>query len=118
MNMPIVLAAPGEVDLSVHVDFAALAKAACAAGAEVHGPVTQGTFLSRLGIAQRAEVLKRKADAAQAAAIDLALARLALPGPTAGPQASMADLFKVLAVTMPGLAPPPGFENDAARMSS
>ena len=113
-----VLAAPGEVDLSAHVDFAALAKAARAAGAEVHGPVTQGTFLSRLGIVQRAEVLKRKADAAQTAAIDQALARLALPGPTSGPQASMADLFKVLAVTMPGLAPPPGFENDAARIAS
>ena len=112
------LSAPGEVDLSAHVDFAALGKAARTAGADVHGPITQGTFLARLGIVQRAEALKRKADAAQTAAIDAALARLALPGPIAGPQASMADLFKVLAVTMPGLPPPPGFENDAERVGS
>ncbi len=112
------LQAPGEADLSAHVDFAALAKAAYAAGADVHGPITQGTFLTRLGIVQRAEALKRKADAAQVAAIDAAIARLALPGPVAGPQASMADLFKVLAVTAPGLPVPPGFENDAARIVS
>lgn len=112
------LQAPGETDLSVHVDFAALAKAAKAAGADVHGPITQGLFLARLGIVQRAEALKRKANDAQAAAIDQALARLALPGPVAGPQASMADLFKVLAVTMPGLPTPPGFDNDAARIIS
>jgi NADH dehydrogenase [ubiquinone] 1 alpha subcomplex assembly factor 7 len=105
---------PGESDLSAHVDFAALANAARAAGADVHGPITQGTFLSRLGIAQRAEALKRKADAAQSAAIDLALARLALPGPAA----SMAELFKALAVTAPGLPVPPGFEADAARVAS
>ncbi len=112
------LQAPGEADLSAHVDFAALAKAAKAAGADVHGPITQGTFLARLGIVRRAEALKRKADAAQAAAIDAALARLAQPGPVAGRAASMADLFKVLAVTMPGLPTPPGFENDAARVAS
>lgn len=112
------LRAPGETDLSAHVDFAALAKAAHAAGADVHGPVTQGTFLTRLGIQQRAEALKRKADSAQAAAIDQALARLAMPGPVAGAQASMADLFKVLAVTVPGLPTPPGFETDPARMTS
>jgi SAM-dependent MidA family methyltransferase len=110
------LQAPGESDLSVHVDFAALANAARAAGADVHGPITQGTFLSRLGIAQRAEVLKRRADTAQAVAIDAALARLALPGPAAEPQASMAELFKAIAVTAPGLPVPPGFEADAARV--
>lgn len=112
------LKAPGEADLSAHVDFAALAKAARAAGADVHGPITQGLFLTRLGILQRAEALKRRADASQAAAIDQALARLALPGPVSGPQASMAELFKVLAVTAPGLGAPPGFETDAARIAS
>jgi NADH dehydrogenase [ubiquinone] 1 alpha subcomplex assembly factor 7 len=112
------LVAPGETDLSAHVDFAALSKAGRAAGAQVCGPVTQGTFLTRLGIQQRAEVLKRKADTAQAAAIDQALARLAMPGPVAGAQASMAELFKVLAVTVPGLPTPPGFETDTARMVS
>lgn len=107
------LAAPGEADITVHVDFAALAKAARAAGADAHGPVTQGLFLSRLGIFQRAEALKRRADAGQATAIDSALARLAMPGPVTGPKASMAELFKVLAVTTPGLPVPPGFDTDA-----
>lgn len=109
---------PGEADLTAHVDFAALARAAVAAGASVYGPVTQGTFLARLGLFQRAAVLKRTADAAQSAAIDTALARLALPGPAAGPDASMAELFKVLAVTSPGMAAPPGFASDAARKPS
>ena len=36
------LAEPGEADLTAHVDFAALARAARAAGAKVMGPVTQG----------------------------------------------------------------------------
>jgi NADH dehydrogenase [ubiquinone] 1 alpha subcomplex assembly factor 7 len=112
------LCEPGEADLTAHVDFAALARAAEAAGAVVHGPVAQGTFLGRLGLFQRAEVLKRKADAKQSAAIDSALARLALPGPTSGPGASMAELFKVLAVTAPGLAVPPGFTNDMTRQAS
>ena len=44
------LAAPGEVDLTAHVDFAALTRAAGAAGARVHGPLSQGTFLRRLGM--------------------------------------------------------------------
>ncbi len=103
---------PGEADLTAHVDFAALARAAEAAGAATYGPVTQGTFLARLGLFQRAAVLKRNADAAQCASIDMALARLALPGPTSGPGASMAELFKVLAVTPPGFGAPPGFASD------
>ncbi|MGB6919801.1 MAG: class I SAM-dependent methyltransferase, partial [Methylovirgula sp.] len=101
--------------LTAHVDFAALARAAEAAGASTFGPVTQGTFLARLGLFQRAAILKRTADAAQCAAIDLALARLALPGPASGPDASMAELFKVLAVTSPDLGTPPGFMGAAAQ---
>jgi NADH dehydrogenase [ubiquinone] 1 alpha subcomplex assembly factor 7 len=103
---------PGEADLTAHVDFAALARAAEAAGASTYGPVTQGTFLARLGLFQRAAILKRTADAAQLAAIDMALARLALPGPASGPDASMAELFKVLAVCSPGFGTPPGFASD------
>ena len=43
------LAAPGNADLSAHVDFAAFADAARTAGAEIHGPMTQGRFLAALG---------------------------------------------------------------------
>ena len=40
-----ILDAPGESDLSAHVDFAALANVASNAGAEAHGPIGQGEFL-------------------------------------------------------------------------
>jgi NADH dehydrogenase [ubiquinone] 1 alpha subcomplex assembly factor 7 len=79
---------PGETDLSAHVDFAALA---AAANAPTFGPVSQGDFLRRLGILQRAESLKTRASETQRAAIDAALARLIDPR-------QMGTLFRVLAV--------------------
>lgn len=94
----------GECDLTAHVDFAALARAARASGASVQGPVTQGEFLVRLGIVQRAQMLTRKADAAQASAVASALQRL-----TGADKASMGELFKVIAVTDPAMPPLPGF---------
>jgi len=109
---------PGEADLTAHVDFAALTRAARSVGAAVYGPVEQGAFLARLGLFERAEMLRRNADASQGAAIDAALARLALPGPVSGPGASMAELFKVLAVVAPSLPAPPGFASDAKRQIS
>jgi SAM-dependent MidA family methyltransferase len=100
---------PGEADLTAHVDFGGLAQAARAAGARAHGPVPQGEWLARLGIYERAAKLREHAGEGQRAAIDAALLRLAggarRPGAT-----NMARLFKVLAVTAPGLAAPPGFE--------
>lgn len=100
---------PGEADLTAHVDFQGLARAARAAGAKVHGPVPQGEWLARLGIHERAAALRRHAGAPQRAAIDTALRRLA--GDAADSSgASMARLFKAIAVTTPGLGVPPGFE--------
>ena len=99
------LADLGEADLTAHVDFAALARTAAAAGASAHGPVEQGVFLQRLGIGARAESLRRRADARQSEAIDTALHRLA------SPESSMATIFKVLAVTQRGAPTPPGFES-------
>jgi NADH dehydrogenase [ubiquinone] 1 alpha subcomplex assembly factor 7 len=110
------LAAPGETDITAHVDFAALSRAAIAAGAEAHGPVAQGTWLARLGIFERAAILRR-AGPKQAEAVDAALARLALPGAAGGPGASMAELFKVLCITSQGLAPP-GFEAPLAKVQA
>ena len=95
---------PGEADLTVHVDFAALARVAKGAGAAVHGPLAQGDFLQRLGIATRAAVLRRNADAQQGVLIDAALERLTAPHST------MATLFKVLAVTARDAPVPPCFE--------
>ena len=101
-----VLAAPGEADLTAHVDFAALGGVALRAGATVHGPVTQGTVLRRLGIEARAAVLVRGASPAQAEAVGAAVNRLTEPDP------GMGELFKVLAVTHPAQPVPPGFASE------
>lgn len=98
------LADPGSADLTAHVDFAALAAAAHAAGARAHGPLPQARFLGELGIGARAERLKA-ARPDRAAAIELDLARLVAPE-------QMGALFKALALTSPGLAPPPPFPPD------
>jgi NADH dehydrogenase [ubiquinone] 1 alpha subcomplex assembly factor 7 len=103
---------PGEADLTAHVDFFSLARAARAAGALVHGPVPQGEWLARLGLYERAAKLREQASGRQIAAIDSALQRLAGEGQDLAP-ADMARLFKVLAVTAPGLPVPPGFETAA-----
>jgi NADH dehydrogenase [ubiquinone] 1 alpha subcomplex assembly factor 7 len=99
---------PGDADLTVHVDFCRLSRAAVAAGAEVHGPVPQGEWLARLGIHERAAKLRRYAGLRQRAAIDAAVLRLAGSGLGSG-ATDMTRLFKALAVTQPGLCPP-GFE--------
>lgn len=93
---------PGDCDLTVHVDFSAMAAAARAAGATVSGPVEQGVFLCALGLVERAAVLAPKAGAA---VVDAAVARLAGGGP-----GQMGGLFKALAFGDPALGLLPGFE--------
>ena len=51
--------APGERDLTAHVDFAALA--AAAEGVRVSGPVPQGAWLDAMGLPLRAAALARAA---------------------------------------------------------
>jgi SAM-dependent MidA family methyltransferase len=92
------LAAPGESDLTAHVDFAALGDIARKAGAAVLGPVAQADFLCTLGIEARATRLKAKATQSQAAAIDMALARL-----TGTAESEMGSLFKAMAIADPKL---------------
>ena len=106
------LAEPGEADLSAHVDFGGLGRAAVAAGAAVHGPVSQGAFLRALGLDARAAALKRRATPDQAAAIDTALDRMSGTGTAERP--GMGALFKAMAITAPGLPVPPGFEEPAS----
>jgi NADH dehydrogenase [ubiquinone] 1 alpha subcomplex assembly factor 7 len=98
-----VLDDPGSADLSAHVDFAAFAAAAGAAGAVVHGPVTQGRFLAALGAEVRLSALSAGASEAQRALVESGLERLIDP-------VQMGNLFKVLALTSPGLPVPAGFE--------
>jgi SAM-dependent MidA family methyltransferase len=101
---------PGEADLTAHVDFAALTRAAQAAGADVFGPVTQGELLMRLGIAQRADALKKRASEEQAQAIDLALARLVTERVGSAP--GMGKLFKAIAIVPRGTSAPAGFRRE------
>ena len=100
------LAAPGDADLTAHVDFAALGRAARAQGAKVMGPVTQAYFLQQLGIERRAQSLSRRATEEQAAAIAAALERLTGEDDA---RRQMGGLFKVMAVTHPDMPALPGF---------
>jgi NADH dehydrogenase [ubiquinone] 1 alpha subcomplex assembly factor 7 len=94
---------PGTADLTAHVDFGALAHRVFASGARALGPVTQGHFLTTLGIVERAESLRENASPEQAEDIAQALKRL-VDGD------EMGDLFKVMAVTGLEAPPPPGFD--------
>lgn len=91
------LQTPGEVDITAHVSFSGLAKAA-----QLHvWPLqTQGRFLENIGICQRAESLRRN----NANGIDAALHRLTDPS-------EMGTLFKVLCLTRPHAPIPPGFSS-------
>lgn len=97
-----VLERPGEADLTAHVDFAALATAAGAAGARIHGPVDQGAFLQRLGIESRARALAASATPEQRRDVAAALHRLVHPD-------AMGSLFKALVIAHADLPVPPGF---------
>ena len=96
-----VLEAPGDADLSAHVDFAALAQAAREAGAKPFGPAGQGDFLQALGIMQRADRLAG-GHLGDSPEIDGQLERLILPD-------QMGALFKALAILPANAPPPPGF---------
>lgn len=85
-----VLAAPGEADLTSHVDFAPLAAVArrCGLDVEIAG---QGDFLLGLGLLERAGALGAGQDEAGRERIRAAVERLA------GPE-EMGRLFKVMSV--------------------
>jgi len=86
-----VFAAPGDADLTAHVDFAAAAHAAEAQGARWLGTVEQGAWLRTLGLEQRAAALsKRFAERSE----ELASAVERLAGPE-----QMGTLFKVMGLS-------------------
>ena len=101
------LAAPGSADLTAHVDFAALARAA--APAAVHGPLPMGLFLQRLGLVSRAAILARLAQGSSGSAggqpgliLSGAQRLVAAEG--------MGSLFRALCLGQPGRPVPAGFE--------
>ena len=97
------LVAPGSADLSSHVAFRALGRRALAAGAAVYGPVSQATFLGRLGIELRLRALVERATPEQARGLTEGRARLMAAD-------QMGELFRVMALAAPGALVPPGFE--------
>ena len=95
------LADPGLADLTAHVDFEALTIAA--RDVSHTRLTTQGVFLERLGITQRAQNLAINLSGAQLDAHVAAHRRLTHP-------AEMGSLFKVLGLFPNGMSPPPGLD--------
>ncbi|MGC4024983.1 MAG: class I SAM-dependent methyltransferase [Mesorhizobium sp.] len=93
------LANPGRADLTTHVDFAALAAAVRVAGLIPH-MTTQGDFLLRMGLLERAGSLGSSAGPAIREQLSEAVERLA------GSE-KMGNLFKVLAFSSSSKAPAP-----------
>jgi SAM-dependent MidA family methyltransferase len=87
------------------LNFAELSIWAQRQGAAANGPLTQGEFLRRLGIEQRAAALKTGAPPEYAAAIEAALARL-----TNEERTGMGRMVKAFAVADPKIEVLPGFE--------
>ena len=96
------LEAPGEQDLTAHVDFSALADAARQGGASVSCVTSQGTWLETLGIGARAMALAAK-NPADTEGIAAARRRLCDEG-------EMGRLFKVMALTGKGWPAVAGLE--------
>lgn len=94
--------APGEYDLTAHVDFRALARAAETAGLRAFGPMPQGRFLLQLGLEARCQRLMQGATPEQRDTIMSGVHRLVDP-------TQMGALFKAMAITAGHVAPPPPF---------
>ena len=101
------LNAPGQADLTAHVDFEAMARAAEDVGARIHGPVTQGEFLKQLGIETRAVSLMSKASHEVSEDIARALKRL-----IGGGRDGMGSMFKVLGISNENLTVLAGLSED------
>ena len=95
---------PGEADLTAHVAFGPIARAA--APAQASGLTPQGVFLERLGITARAEVLARNLTGAALESHVAAHRRLTHPS-------QMGHLFRALALTPAGSPLPPALDPDS-----
>ena len=93
---------PGEQDLTAHVDFEAIGRAAREAGARITPVITQGEWLNRLGIGARAAALAT-ANPEKVSDLERAVDRLCH-------EEQMGQLFKVMGVHSPDWPEPPGFE--------
>jgi NADH dehydrogenase [ubiquinone] 1 alpha subcomplex assembly factor 7 len=99
------LVEPGECDITAHVDFAAMARSARAAGAAVYGPIDQGDFLREIGVDTRTQALAQRTPER---AEEFEQARRRLVGKDVG---EMGALFKAMVIANRNLPAPPGFES-------
>ena len=84
-----VLHAPGQQDITAHVDFSAIAQAAAQGGAQLAGYVSQARFLMNSGLLELAAALPQEDRVAYARAISPVQKLLS--------EAEMGELFKVIA---------------------
>lgn len=98
-----VLSAPGRADITAHVNFAALSRAALDAGASAWGPVTQGALLTRLGLGARLERLCEGKTPQEVEMLVAGAKRISAPE-------AMGEVFKALCISAPNLPAPAGFE--------
>jgi NADH dehydrogenase [ubiquinone] 1 alpha subcomplex assembly factor 7 len=95
-----ILASPGEVDLTAHVDFETLGRSF---NAQVLSLLTQGHFLRAMGLDMRSEKLATQLEGTAHEEFLMASRRL-------GDVDQMGDLFKVMCVVQKGAAPIYPFE--------
>ncbi|KAL4171147.1 hypothetical protein KRP22_009245 [Phytophthora ramorum] len=101
-----VLREPGDVDLSIDVDFATLRRFATAESkVTISGPVGQGTFLKNMGIEHRLAMLLQNTESEKVQE-DLfsSFERLVEPE-------QMGTIFKAMALTHTDIGQPVGFED-------
>jgi NADH dehydrogenase [ubiquinone] 1 alpha subcomplex assembly factor 7 len=93
--------APGEADLTAHVDFSDLVRQAKALGLAPSGPMPMGEWLLRLGLEARVHQLLRRASPEKALELRGRITRLVDP-------AQMGALFKTVVLTagIQGFLPP------------
>ncbi|WP_282094353.1 class I SAM-dependent methyltransferase [Epibacterium ulvae] len=97
------LKAPGQADLTTHVDFEALTQAATSENCAFSKVTPQGVFLERLGITARAQALSK--GLAGDALENLIAAHRRLTHPD-----EMGTLFKVVGLYSKSHTPPPGLD--------
>ena len=97
-----VLYAPGQQDITAHIDFSAIAQAATRGGAQLAGYVNQARFLINCGLLELASALPQDDR--------LSYARAIAPVQTLLSEAEMGELFKVIAFTKQINTPLIGFK--------
>ena len=97
--------APGETDLTAHVDFSHLDARAADAGFGTFGPMPMGEWLLRVGLEARTQQLLASASEEEARGLIGQVSRLVDP-------AQMGALFKVVALTRGVPVPPPPFSRE------